>query len=414
MASSAHAQWRNKQARRSTDASLNDSLTSISAASLRAIVDSVRMKSIPRAPLALENRLMQPLLEPDLAESRVAGRNQRTLAELGSEVPRVRVNDNLAMVVARGEALADQFVETELLGTGHFGRAIQWRAHGNPGDSLGDVISRHGLNEYGWQPNRRSLRGFIGDARDELEELRRVNDRVRDPATFDQRFLSVLRSEVGTVGHTLGSHHGQRDVMPHTGCCGVLQKVTRGCGEELHDRRVLERWGVRDVDDDRRALKDLSQSLAGQRVDTRVWRSRDSFVALFVEHLHEFRSDKPCAADDDEFHVGFSLPGQRGHEGQGGFTRQWETEKGVARRMNIRSTLRSGPGATVRLRDPTPTGNPGGLGLCDGLGQRRKLLVEILRIDCHLLLDRRLCPGNGPGDLVGQRGLAHDDESRRP
>src|SRR5262245_15995790 len=205
MASSAHAQWRNKQARRSTDASLNDSLTSISAASLRAIVHSVRMKSIPRAPSALENRLIQPLLEPDLAESRVAGRNQRTLAELGSEVPRVRVNHNLARVVACGQALTDQFVETELLGTCHFSRANQWPAHRNPADRFGDVISRHRLNEYRWQPNRRSLSGFIGDARDELEELRRVNDRVRDPATFDQCFLNVLRSEVGAVGHTLGS-----------------------------------------------------------------------------------------------------------------------------------------------------------------------------------------------------------------
>src|SRR6185503_14538902 len=66
------------------------------------------------------NALIQPLLEADLAESRVAGRNQRALAEFGPEVPRVRVNDNLAGIVARTEALADQFIETELLGAGHF------------------------------------------------------------------------------------------------------------------------------------------------------------------------------------------------------------------------------------------------------------------------------------------------------
>ena len=59
----------------------------------------------------------------------------------------MRVNDNLAGVVARAEELTDQFIETELLGTGHFNRAIQWRAHGDPADRLGDVISRHGLNE---------------------------------------------------------------------------------------------------------------------------------------------------------------------------------------------------------------------------------------------------------------------------
>src|SRR4029434_3110158 len=83
----------------------------------------------PRRPLALEDGLIQPLLEADLAESRVAGGNQRALAEFGPEVPRVRVNDNLARVVARAEALTDQFIEAELLGTGHFNRAIQWPDH---------------------------------------------------------------------------------------------------------------------------------------------------------------------------------------------------------------------------------------------------------------------------------------------
>ena len=73
-----------------------------------------------RLPLALKDGLTQPLLEADLAESRVVGRNQRALAEFGPEVPRMRVNDNLAGVVARAEALADQFIETELFGTGHF------------------------------------------------------------------------------------------------------------------------------------------------------------------------------------------------------------------------------------------------------------------------------------------------------
>ena len=106
--------------------------------------------------------------------------NQRALAELGPEVARVRVDDNLARVVARAEALADQLIETELLRASHFNGAVQWRAHGDPPDRLGDVISRHRLNEDRWQPNRRSVSRLIGDALDELEELRRVNDRVRD------------------------------------------------------------------------------------------------------------------------------------------------------------------------------------------------------------------------------------------
>jgi len=64
----------------------------------------------------LECRLAEPILEADLAESCVPGRNQRALAELGPEVPGVRVDDNLARVVARGKAQTDQLIETELLG----------------------------------------------------------------------------------------------------------------------------------------------------------------------------------------------------------------------------------------------------------------------------------------------------------
>jgi hypothetical protein len=173
------------------------------------------------------------------------------------------------------------------LRTGHFNGATHWGAHGDAADCLGNVISRHRLNENRWQSNRRSDGGFIGDALDELEELGRVNDRVRDPSALDQYLLSVLRSEVGTVGYPLGSHHGQRDVMLHTGCCSVLEKVTRGGGEELHDRRVLERRGVRDVDDDRRALKGFGHTLAGEGVDARVWRCRHGLMAVFPQLGHE-------------------------------------------------------------------------------------------------------------------------------
>ena len=57
----------------------------------------------------------------------------------------MRVNDNFAGVITRAEALTDQLIETELLGTGHFDRVIQWRAYGDPADRVGDVISRDTL-----------------------------------------------------------------------------------------------------------------------------------------------------------------------------------------------------------------------------------------------------------------------------
>src|SRR5438270_11532599 len=72
----------------------------------------------------LQRRLAEPLGEPDVAESRLAPGNQRPFTEFGPEVPRVRIGDNLAGVVVRGEALTDQFVETELLRTGDFDDAV--------------------------------------------------------------------------------------------------------------------------------------------------------------------------------------------------------------------------------------------------------------------------------------------------
>src|SRR5262245_38640162 len=128
------------------------------------------MCSIPRPFVLalLERRLAEPLLEPDVAQPRLAGGNQRAFAEFCPEVSRVLVDDNLAGIVASGEALADQFVETELLRTGDVNGAVHWGAHGDPADRRGDVVSGHRLNEYGWQPNGRSDRGFIGNAFDEL------------------------------------------------------------------------------------------------------------------------------------------------------------------------------------------------------------------------------------------------------
>src|SRR5262249_24724531 len=56
-----------------------------------------------------ERRLAEPLVEPDVAESRLAPGNQRAFTEFSSEIPRMRIGDNIARVVVRGEALTDQF-----------------------------------------------------------------------------------------------------------------------------------------------------------------------------------------------------------------------------------------------------------------------------------------------------------------
>src|SRR5215831_11304574 len=59
----------------------------------------------------LEDGLMQPLLEANVAQLRVAGRHQRACLELRSVVARMRVDNDLARVFARGKALTDQIIE---------------------------------------------------------------------------------------------------------------------------------------------------------------------------------------------------------------------------------------------------------------------------------------------------------------
>src|SRR5262245_41751427 len=110
------------------------------------------MRSYAAQRLPLNGGLIQPITEADLAESSDAGGNQGAPAELGAKVPCVWVRHDLAGVVARPETLTDQLIEAELLWTGHFDRAIDRCAHGDPADSLGDVLGRYWLDEHGRQP----------------------------------------------------------------------------------------------------------------------------------------------------------------------------------------------------------------------------------------------------------------------
>jgi hypothetical protein len=64
----------------------------------------------------LEHRLAEPVQRRISPSRRLAGGNQGAIAELGAEVPRARVDDNLGRVVTREGVLPEQRIETELLG----------------------------------------------------------------------------------------------------------------------------------------------------------------------------------------------------------------------------------------------------------------------------------------------------------
>src|SRR3954465_11512229 len=95
---------------------------------------------LSRTSLTMHGWLVEPVAKMHLAQLRVIARNERALAEFGPEVPRVRVDDNIARVLARAKTLTDQLVETELFRAGHFHRAVHRRTDGDPRHCLRDVI----------------------------------------------------------------------------------------------------------------------------------------------------------------------------------------------------------------------------------------------------------------------------------
>jgi hypothetical protein len=112
----------------------------------------------------------------------------------------VWIRDHFAWIVAFPEVSSDEFVETELLWPRYFNDAVHWRSHGDPANGTRDILSRHGLDQNGCESHRVAVGGSVSDALDELEELRRRDDRVGDRRSFDQFLLGDLGTEVAAFG----------------------------------------------------------------------------------------------------------------------------------------------------------------------------------------------------------------------
>ena len=121
-------------------------------------------------------RVSQPVVEPGVADLRVIAGEEGALADRDAVVGRVRVGDHLARIVARGERVADELVEAELLGARDLRNPVQRRGDRDPGDCARDVIGGHRLDQHWREPNRVAVGRLVGDAVHELEELRRVDD----------------------------------------------------------------------------------------------------------------------------------------------------------------------------------------------------------------------------------------------
>ena len=96
------------------------------------------------------------------------------------------------------------------------------------------------------------------------------DDGVGDRRALDQLLLRDLCAEVAAFGQAFGSDDRQRDVMADAGGCFGVEEVAGRRFEELEHCRVLERRGVRHVDDDRSACEGVGESLTGQSCSTPV------------------------------------------------------------------------------------------------------------------------------------------------
>ena len=88
----------------------------------------------------------------------------------------------------------------------------------------------------------------VGDARDELEELRRAHDRVGDRGVLDQLLLRDLGAEVAALAQALDAYDRKRDVMSHPGGHFRGQEVAGRRLEERQHGMILEGGRIGHVD----------------------------------------------------------------------------------------------------------------------------------------------------------------------
>src|SRR5438874_2355064 len=159
------------------------------------------------------------------------------------------------------------------------------------------------MENNGREAHRPPVGRRIGDPTDELEELRRADDGVRDRPCLHGFLLSHLRAEVAAVRETVGPDDGQRDMVAHAGAGFRREDVARRGLEELHHRRVVPHGRVRHVDDNLGSRERVGEPFARDRVDTRIRRRRERFVTRLVEDLDELRPDEAGSTDDNDLHV---------------------------------------------------------------------------------------------------------------
>src|SRR5262249_29891809 len=147
----------------------------------------------------------EPLLQRRAADARAGAREQRALSDLRSEVPRPRIDDDATRIVARSQRTSHQVVEAVLDGPAELDPAVWRRRRRDRLERGGDVVRRDRLEQHRCDAHLAVLRRRVDDRSDELEELRGVDDRVRDRRALDERLLRELRADVLALAEAFGT-----------------------------------------------------------------------------------------------------------------------------------------------------------------------------------------------------------------
>src|SRR6266851_199862 len=124
--------------------------------------------------------LSEPGFETRFAESCILVRKQCSLAEFCPSVKRFRISDDFAGIFERGQAPPDKFIDAKLFRASNFDDIVYRRAYCNSSHGARDIVGSHRLEKHMWQTHLVAVRGNVGEAFEELEELRRMHDRVRN------------------------------------------------------------------------------------------------------------------------------------------------------------------------------------------------------------------------------------------
>src|SRR6478735_7973162 len=115
----------------------------------------------------------------------------------------------------------------KLLWPADFDGAVQWSGRRDLSDRIRHIVSRDRLDEHTCQANGVAVGGGVADALQEFEELRGLDDRIRDRGFLDQLFLREFRAEVTVVQEAFGSDNRQRHMMSDAGGDLVSKEIMR-------------------------------------------------------------------------------------------------------------------------------------------------------------------------------------------